>query len=61
MRKPEKRLGFNGAEEIKKEPFFASVNWQKLANRAIKPPFHPDVVRWGTWCLRMGARDRTGP
>ena len=45
VRKPENRLGFNGADEIKRSPFFDNVNWQRLQSRAIKPPFHPDVVR----------------
>jgi len=25
------RLGFNGAEEIKKHPFFKNLNWEKLS------------------------------
>jgi len=44
-RQPEKRLGYNGADEIKRHPFFASVDWQKLATRNVKPMFRPNVVR----------------
>jgi hypothetical protein len=37
----ENRLGFNGAEEIKKHPFFKGVDWNNIRN--IKAPFIPDV------------------
>ena len=42
---PEKRLGNQGAEVIKNDPFFHDLNWSKLYARQIPPPFRPDVVR----------------
>lgn len=40
---PEKRLGSQGAYEVKQHPFFAVVNWQDLEDKKIKPPFIPIV------------------
>lgn len=37
----DKRLGYNGAEDIKKHPFFRKINWDDLINTV--PPFIPDV------------------
>lgn len=44
QRDPTKRLGSNGAEEIKKHMFFASVDWTKLMAKKIQPPFKPSVT-----------------
>jgi serine/threonine protein kinase len=38
----DKRLGYNGADEIKKHPFFKSVNWENILKS--KAPFLPDVI-----------------
>eukprot|EP00831_Metopus_contortus_P054233 TRINITY_DN45624_c0_g1_i1.p3 TRINITY_DN45624_c0_g1~~TRINITY_DN45624_c0_g1_i1.p3 ORF type:complete len:137 (+),score=34.45 TRINITY_DN45624_c0_g1_i1:94-504(+) len=38
---PEKRLGKNGAKEIKSHPFFEGVNWDTL--RQQEPPFVPEA------------------
>jgi len=38
----DKRLGYNGAEELKKHPFFRKVKWEKLINST--PPFIPKVI-----------------
>ena len=38
---PEARLGLNGAEEIKKHPFFKGVEWDNI--RYTKAPFIPDL------------------
>ena len=44
-RDPAQRLGVNGAEEIKRHPFFAKhIDWQKLLAKKIQPPFKPSVV-----------------
>lgn len=41
-REPNERLGGKGdAREIKQHPFFANVNWEKMAAKAVKPPFRP--------------------
>jgi serum/glucocorticoid-regulated kinase 2 len=44
-REPEGRLGSEGAEEIKKHPFFKSIDFKKLLAKQIQPPFKPNVVR----------------
>lgn len=44
-RDPSQRLGVNGAEEIKKHPFFAKhIDWSLLLQKKIHPPFKPQVV-----------------
>lgn len=40
---PNERLGFNGADEIKKHPFFANVNYDAIMNKQYKPPFIPQL------------------
>ncbi|KAI0270055.1 Pkinase-domain-containing protein [Gloeopeniophorella convolvens] len=42
-RDPAQRLGVNGAEEIKRHPFFAKIDWRRLAQKKIHPPFKPSV------------------
>jgi serum/glucocorticoid-regulated kinase 2 len=41
-RKPEQRLGANGASEIKAHPFFHSIDWHKLLQRKYEPTFKPN-------------------
>lgn len=44
-RNPTKRLGANGASEIRSHPFFAEhIDWRRLSLKRIQPPFKPDVV-----------------
>ena len=44
QRNPAQRLGSNGAEEIKRHPFFARhIDWARLAAKKIQPPFKPSV------------------
>ncbi|KAG6857154.1 hypothetical protein H0H87_008724 [Tephrocybe sp. NHM501043] len=44
-RDPSKRLGVNGAEEIKRHPFFKNhIDFQKLLQKKIHPPFKPSVA-----------------
>ncbi len=38
-RNPKKRLGYNGAEEIKNHEFFKNINWQDVYDKKIKSPF----------------------
>jgi len=39
---PFKRLGANGANDIKNHPFFATINWNTLKNLDVSPPYKPD-------------------
>lgn len=44
-RDPAARLGSNGANEIKKHPFFDKhIDFAKLLAKRIQPPFKPSVV-----------------
>lgn len=40
---PEQRLGMNGADEIKKHPFFRGLDWNNI--RKSKASFIPDVYK----------------
>jgi serine/threonine protein kinase len=40
-RNPTERLGSKSAEDIKRHPFFADINWKDLYDRKIPPPFNP--------------------
>uniref|UniRef100_A0A803TRS3 Ribosomal protein S6 kinase A1 n=1 Tax=Anolis carolinensis TaxID=28377 RepID=A0A803TRS3_ANOCA len=46
-RNPANRLGSgsDGVEEIKRHPFYSTIDWNKLFRREIKPPFKPAVGR----------------
>ena len=39
---PNKRLGKNGADEIKAHPFFKGVDWEHIRD-TMKPPFVPEI------------------
>lgn len=46
-RDPHHRLGCKdgvGVKEIHDHPFFASIDWGKLAAREMQPPYVPDVT-----------------
>ncbi|DAZ93205.1 TPA: hypothetical protein N0F65_011746, partial [Lagenidium giganteum] len=42
IRDPKKRLGANGADEVKRMKFFDPVDWVKIESMSITPPFVPD-------------------
>jgi serine/threonine protein kinase len=42
IRKPEKRLGYNGIEELKSHPWMKEIDWEKLALKKIEPSFIPN-------------------
>lgn len=43
IRDPKKRLGINGAAEIKAHPFFAQIDWKRLMAKKYAAPFKPAV------------------
>lgn len=44
-RDPTRRLGVNGADEIKRHPFFHKhVDFKLLSGKKIQPPFKPSVA-----------------
>jgi serine/threonine protein kinase len=45
-REPERRLGSGptDAEEIKRHPFFKTVDWQAMLDKKIPPPFVPKIA-----------------
>ena len=40
---PDKRLGRNGADEIKNHPFFKNINWKQIKETLV-PPFIPELT-----------------
>ncbi|KAJ9302166.1 hypothetical protein DTO271G3_1032 [Paecilomyces variotii] len=43
-RDPQRRLGANGAADIKAHHFFSNIDWRKLLQRKYEPSFRPNVV-----------------
>jgi len=43
-RDPARRLGANGAAEIKSHRFFETVDWKRLLQKKIQPTFRPNVM-----------------
>jgi hypothetical protein len=38
LRDPNKRLGSKSKDEIKSDPFFKNLDWQKVLNKGYAPP-----------------------
>jgi serine/threonine protein kinase len=38
---PKSRLGFNNSSEVLTHPWLATVKWDSLKTKKIKPPFFP--------------------
>ncbi len=38
----DKRLGYNGADEVKSHPFFKGIDWNNI-EKSLKVPFTPEV------------------
>lgn len=43
-RDPARRLGANGAAEIKSHRFFETIDWKRLLQKKIQPSFRPNVL-----------------
>lgn len=43
VKQPAKRLGSNGANEVKSHPFFETINWTDLLHKKVKAPFKPNI------------------
>jgi serine/threonine protein kinase len=58
-RDPAKRLGVRGAQDIRNHPFFARhIDFKRLWQKKIQPPFKPSVVSLSYKMDRVGADDR---
>jgi len=43
QRKPSKRLGQNGSDEVKSHEWFKDFPWSKLREKKLTAPFQPNV------------------
>ncbi|CAG9317940.1 unnamed protein product [Blepharisma stoltei] len=44
QKNPRNRLGYHGANEVKKHPWFSDIDWVKLENGALKAPYIPKAT-----------------
>lgn len=45
IKDPTQRLGYNGAEEIMRHPFFNSIKWDEIISLKKQPPIIPLLTR----------------
>ena len=45
QRKPKKRLGYNGVDEIKQHPWMRDIDWDLLFHKKIEAPFIPPIEK----------------
>jgi len=41
QRNPEKRLGWNGIDEIKHHPWLSDVDWKAIKEKTLRSPYIP--------------------
>ena len=45
QRRPKKRLGYNGVDEIKKHPWMKDINWDLLSKKELEAPYIPPTYK----------------
>ena len=44
LRKRHKRLGYNGASELKSHPWLKDISWKSIKEKSKTPPYKPDLI-----------------